>query len=607
MDIPRPIWRYLDEAGFGYIAKIGGGCKLEPILISALIERWRPETHTFHLPCGECTITLEDVSMHLGLPVDGNVICGVADGDWHSLCEEYLGGIPPEFNGGRIPLAWLQSNFQQLNENCSEDEAKAFARAYILRVIGGILMPDKSRNKVHCMWLRHLTDFRVAGTLSWGSAVLAFLFKEMCRATDYQKTAIGGCLLLLQSWAWYRMPFLCPVVNEPFVFPLLLRWSSTRKNHRAIPDELEEIRLLIDQKIGTEFQWTPYATNEIRVCLPPNLSGQLDVWMTVVPLICYAIVEWHPIDRVLRQFGCVQYIPRAPINLDNMHNIDRRGKKDVNWVMKHKEWIMMWEDRHQRIPPRQYIHETGYSVTDDYISWFNMNGKPFLLSEEARGGRIHQRREKRPPSQHHRPSTRGQRANTSGSSSAAAPRPSQHPPSLPGYIPSPPIYMTTPPVQIPLHHPQMPPQSIQMPQLPIQMAPPHGYVQTPQGFMPPFGGYYITMPINPTWASYAAYSAGGAPPQTFPPQYGSQTSMSMFSQFSQFSMGGGMVSHTLSGSLFYTGPTSSSIPYQQNVAGDTTAAADDDESEEEEQPIRRNHHRNRQSPSRETHSRKRHR
>ncbi|MBA0778460.1 hypothetical protein Gotri_006323 [Gossypium trilobum] len=37
------------------MSNIGRGCKLDPKLINMFIERWRPEMHTFHLPCGECT------------------------------------------------------------------------------------------------------------------------------------------------------------------------------------------------------------------------------------------------------------------------------------------------------------------------------------------------------------------------------------------------------------------------------------------------------------------------------------------------------------------------------------------------------------------------
>jgi hypothetical protein len=36
-------------------------------LIAAFLDWWRPETHSFHLPIGEMTVSLEDVSMLFGL------------------------------------------------------------------------------------------------------------------------------------------------------------------------------------------------------------------------------------------------------------------------------------------------------------------------------------------------------------------------------------------------------------------------------------------------------------------------------------------------------------------------------------------------------------
>ncbi|KAH1091689.1 hypothetical protein J1N35_018946 [Gossypium stocksii] len=44
--------------------------------MNMLVERWRPKTHIFHLPCSECTITLEDIALQLDLPMDGLVIIG---------------------------------------------------------------------------------------------------------------------------------------------------------------------------------------------------------------------------------------------------------------------------------------------------------------------------------------------------------------------------------------------------------------------------------------------------------------------------------------------------------------------------------------------------
>ncbi|MFQ6666110.1 hypothetical protein Gotur_032592 [Gossypium turneri] len=90
-------------SGFWHVETVGRGCKLDPKLISVLIKRWRPETHTFHLPCGECTITLEDVSLQLGLPVDGHSVTGSAQSsNWEAVCYELLGAILDKMEGERI-------------------------------------------------------------------------------------------------------------------------------------------------------------------------------------------------------------------------------------------------------------------------------------------------------------------------------------------------------------------------------------------------------------------------------------------------------------------------------------------------------------------------
>ena len=52
----------------------GGLVVLDRSLLTALVDRWRRETHTFHLPCGEMAPTLQDVAYLLGLPLDGDAV-----------------------------------------------------------------------------------------------------------------------------------------------------------------------------------------------------------------------------------------------------------------------------------------------------------------------------------------------------------------------------------------------------------------------------------------------------------------------------------------------------------------------------------------------------
>jgi Plant mobile domain len=60
--------------------------KIDKDLITAMVERWRRETHTFHFPIGEMTITLKNVSCLWALPINGYLITGFVDDNWEKEC-----------------------------------------------------------------------------------------------------------------------------------------------------------------------------------------------------------------------------------------------------------------------------------------------------------------------------------------------------------------------------------------------------------------------------------------------------------------------------------------------------------------------------------------
>ncbi|MBA0876695.1 hypothetical protein Goshw_001606 [Gossypium schwendimanii] len=148
-------------------------------------------------------------------------------------------------------------------------------------------MPDLSRNLVHLRWLLKLVEFRAAGELSWGSAVLATLYQEMCGATRPSKAKIRGCLSLLQSWAQFRFLFLRPQVDHPYTFPLITRWNHLA-SYARLPASLEDIRLLLDQQSEAQFQWTPYEDPAIRVVIPNEYFQNPNAWHVKVALVNYA-------------------------------------------------------------------------------------------------------------------------------------------------------------------------------------------------------------------------------------------------------------------------------------------------------------------------------
>uniref|UniRef100_A0A452ZR63 Aminotransferase-like plant mobile domain-containing protein n=1 Tax=Aegilops tauschii subsp. strangulata TaxID=200361 RepID=A0A452ZR63_AEGTS len=67
--------------------------------LTALVDRWRPETHSFHLPCGEMTVTLKDFDMINALVIQGQALIGrVERKNWSDKVNALIGDCPPMKN-----------------------------------------------------------------------------------------------------------------------------------------------------------------------------------------------------------------------------------------------------------------------------------------------------------------------------------------------------------------------------------------------------------------------------------------------------------------------------------------------------------------------------
>jgi hypothetical protein len=112
---------------------------LDSSLQSALVDRWRPETHTFHLCCRELTPTLKDVSLITGLPICGKpLVPPVFSSDWPDNIRVRLDTKVPNLGarGGRrlkgVPMSWLTELYHEIPDHATEETLRRHPFAYLL-------------------------------------------------------------------------------------------------------------------------------------------------------------------------------------------------------------------------------------------------------------------------------------------------------------------------------------------------------------------------------------------------------------------------------------------------------------------------------------------
>ena len=280
------------------------------------------------------TVTLEDVSCLWALPTRGVPVTGVADGPWDALVDQCLGiGAATDLmkskkrsgrdedpvysaSGYAINLSRLRNRFKKMPDGPNEptqQQVHQYTRAYILDLFGSLIFTDSSGDSVPAMYLQFIMDLDAPVQYNWGGAALALLYMNLCRAvTRSAKPAktIWGPVVLLQHWAWSRLPCGRPrAVNDwtpDWGLPdrescpaFGTKWCCLHDfDHPHGTAGVDYFRSQLQDLREGMVTWEPYKARYRD--LPLRVHQDHDFWLVRVPLIHFWIVEHHYPDRVRR-------------------------------------------------------------------------------------------------------------------------------------------------------------------------------------------------------------------------------------------------------------------------------------------------------------------
>ncbi|KAL9224718.1 hypothetical protein vseg_000727 [Gypsophila vaccaria] len=367
---------------------------LDDALISAFVERWQPDTNTFHLPFGEVSIMLHDVEMILGIRAWGKPCVGNYEySDEQDANDEDDGGqtdgllvdlgllfgcSPDDVKAGRVPIylggGILASKLKDvLHTGTFNDKVKA----YVMLLLGQSLFVDKSGDRVRGQMLGVLADVDKIGEYVWGAGALGFLYRQLGKATRIGAKGISGCLILLQVWIYEHFPtfrpFRAQYTNDG---PRALAWKNAPHYKYNNSDLLDAYRSTLDGLRAENVNWMPYGPRLIKRLPHTRFCGLISFGKIVEP--------YHP-DRSMRQFGFVQVIPRLMLRPFIVHRppAPKSGYTLNYGVYVDEAWYNM--EHHLINFSKLSVRATmPFDAHPEYMPWFLKVSHPIFLPEELR-------------------------------------------------------------------------------------------------------------------------------------------------------------------------------------------------------------------------------
>ncbi|KAH1229095.1 Protein MAIN-LIKE 1 [Glycine max] len=314
-------------------------------LLSAFMERWHRETFSFHLPVGELTITLDDVSSLLHLLVVG---------DLHAFEPLHVDDAVQML----VDLLMVSAESARAETaQCRGPYAghwTAAARAYLLHLLGCTLFTNKSATNVHVVYLEALRDLSMTERYAWGVAALVHMYDKLNDASMSHNRQLGGYITLLQHFSSVADSTTDQEYDEDS--PRACRWIAMKKTVKSIrtPTYRERLDRLRIPDVCWYGEHRSVRDFHIRSCYSDLLR-----WRPVA-------VYYRP-ERVVRQFGYTQTIPAPPV--DSWVSYD-----DI-----HDRW-MHYSDH---IVPAGEVCVVPGQCSSDYMDWFFRISHPFMTPGHA--------------------------------------------------------------------------------------------------------------------------------------------------------------------------------------------------------------------------------
>ncbi|XP_048490764.1 protein MAINTENANCE OF MERISTEMS-like [Beta vulgaris subsp. vulgaris] len=343
-------------------------------LISTFVERWQPDTSSFNLPFGEMTIMMHDVVHILHLPVEGCLVHDTTSfGALRGLVADLIGRTiadlwSPFWDNGAISA-------QGVAEILSEEPPAPLERqltGIIWLILGCCLFTDKSGSRLRPFDLVEASSPDNIHTFSWGSATLAYLYRQLGEASRTSTVGITGCLTLLQAWIYEYFPCFRPRAQHISGGggPRAQSWTvyPEKRSH----DRLCSIRRQLDTLTAEDVDWLPYGHDFD----PTTISRTL-----YRGTIRYrGVVEPYMPDRCLRQLGRMQIVP-VPVIAPESASRPSKGKYVV------QSSPVYCESSWSSFPTGNCIYlelfkkgSTPSACSTDYLSWYERHSHPYLLN-----------------------------------------------------------------------------------------------------------------------------------------------------------------------------------------------------------------------------------